>query len=73
MQEYFVLDDLIEFGKIWLGTEVGIALYIMGIPLFFNGITGEWKNGWKQIDFDCFFTATKVFTIFAIIVYIFFW
>ena len=73
MENYTTIEKLIELGKIWLGTELGIAAYIMGIPLFFYGIAGEWKEGLKQIDFDCFFTATKVFTIFVIIVCVFFW
>lgn len=68
-----MLEKLIELGKIWLGTEAGMALYFMGIPLFFHGLTGEWKRGWKQIDFESFFTASVVFTIFLILVYIFLW
>ena len=73
MEVCIVIEKIIELGKIWLGTEVGIALYFMGIPLFFHGLTGEWKRGWKQIDFDVFFNVSVVSTIFLIIVDIFFW
>ena len=73
MEDYTTIEKLIELGKIWLGTEFGIALYFMGIPLFFHGLTGEWKEGWNQIDFDVFFNVSVVFTIFLIIIYIFFW
>lgn len=73
MESYTIVEKLIELGRIWLGTEFGIALYFIGIPLFFHGIAGEWKEGWKQIDFDSFFTVTVVFTIFLILVYVFFW
>jgi hypothetical protein len=73
MENYTTIEKLIELGKIWLGTEVGIALYFMGIPLFFHGLTGELKEGLKQCDFDVFFNVSVMFTIFLIIVYIFFW
>ena len=73
MESYTTIEKLIEFGKIWLGTEVGIAAYIMGIPLFFYILVGDLKNGLKECDFDVFLDLTKVVTIFYIIVAVFFW
>ena len=73
MENYTTIEKLIELGKIWLGAEFVMALHLFGIPLFVHILAGEWKEGLKQCDFDVFFDVSVVFTIFAIIVCVFFW
>ena len=55
MENYTTIEKLIELGKIWLGAEFVMALYLLGIPLFFHILAGEWKEGLAQCDFDVFF------------------
>ena len=71
MEDYTLLEKLIEFGRIWLLSELMIAFYLYGIPLFFHILVGELKNGLKEFDWDVFFDASVVVTFFYVIIFIF--